>query len=35
MPAYLARFAVFIYAAKVIWGLMIGGALNLMTVITQ
>jgi len=35
MPGYLARFVVFIYAAKIIWGLMNGDALNLMNLITQ
>jgi hypothetical protein len=30
VPAYLARGIVFIYAAKIIWGLMNGGAINLM-----
>jgi hypothetical protein len=35
VPGYLARFVVFIYAAKIIWGLMNGGALNLMNLIAR
>jgi len=35
MPGYLARLVVLIYVGRVIWGLLNGGALNLMNLITQ